>query len=248
VSLYLLQRMVHIFEIVDIFYRSNLLSRCGCSIEQPAQGAQVSSGSLDLAGWVLGRQHPAVAVEVVHEGVALRRVSLNLSRPDVAAAFPQVPGAERSGFRTTLSLSTSKPELELLQAVLRTRPHAPGRDSRSSPLSDVMSMKSRHARTVAAREPAVTVNSVTTNSGISGLVLAGSANRSLSISGLPDELPSDGIHLTLSSYGEAMSDPWSLCVTSNHFAEHLETLRRYANHKTRGVSRGSKNIALPDGR
>ena len=27
---------------------------------------------------------------------------------------------------------------------------------------------------------------------------------------------------------EAMPDPWSLCVTSTHFAEHLETLRQHA--------------------
>ncbi len=59
-------------------------------------------------------------MEVVHEDVVLRRVSLNLPRPDVAAVFPSVPGAERSGFETTLSFPTIKPELQLLvQAVLQ---------------------------------------------------------------------------------------------------------------------------------
>jgi glycosyltransferase involved in cell wall biosynthesis/peptidoglycan/xylan/chitin deacetylase (PgdA/CDA1 family) len=77
-------------------------------------------------GWVLGRQCPAVAVEVVYEGVVLRRISLNLPRPDVAAVFPYVPGAERSGFQTTLSLPTIKPELELLvQAVLQDQSRVP---------------------------------------------------------------------------------------------------------------------------
>ena len=56
----------------------------------------------------------------MHEDVVLRRVSLNLPRPDVAAVFPSVPGAERSGFETTLSFPTIKPELQLLvQAVLQ---------------------------------------------------------------------------------------------------------------------------------
>src|SRR4030095_12922462 len=92
----------------------------GCSIDQPVRGAQVGSRSVDLLGWVLGRQSPAVAVEVVHEGVVLRRVSLNSSRPDVATVFPHVPGAERSGFPTTPTPPTIKPELELLvQAVLQ---------------------------------------------------------------------------------------------------------------------------------
>ena len=90
------------------------------------RGAQVGSRSVDLLGWVLGRQSPAVAVEVVHEGVVLRRVSLNLPRPDVAAVFPYVPGAERSGYRTTLSLPTIKPEVELLvQAVLQDQSRVP---------------------------------------------------------------------------------------------------------------------------
>ena len=34
-------------------------------IDHPVRGAQVSSASFDLRGWVLGRQCPAVAVEVV---------------------------------------------------------------------------------------------------------------------------------------------------------------------------------------
>jgi glycosyltransferase involved in cell wall biosynthesis/peptidoglycan/xylan/chitin deacetylase (PgdA/CDA1 family)/SAM-dependent methyltransferase len=90
------------------------------------RGAQVGNQSVDLVGWVLGRQHPAVAVEVVHEGVVLRRAALNFSRPDVAAAFPHVPSADRSGFQTTLSLPTIKPDLELLvQAVLQDQSRVP---------------------------------------------------------------------------------------------------------------------------
>ena len=110
-----------VVEIADISYPEQASERLwGCSIEQPVRGAQVSSASFYLRGWVLGRQCPAVAVEVVHEDVVLRRVSLNLPRPDVAAVFPCVPGAERSGFETTLSLPTIEPELELLvQTVLQ---------------------------------------------------------------------------------------------------------------------------------
>jgi glycosyltransferase involved in cell wall biosynthesis/peptidoglycan/xylan/chitin deacetylase (PgdA/CDA1 family)/SAM-dependent methyltransferase len=90
------------------------------------RGAQVGNQSVDLVGWVLGRQHPAVAVEVVHEGVVLRRAALNFSRPDVAAAFPHVPSADRSGFQTTVSLPTIKPDLELLvQAVLQDQSRVP---------------------------------------------------------------------------------------------------------------------------
>jgi peptidoglycan/xylan/chitin deacetylase (PgdA/CDA1 family) len=44
-----------------------------------------------------------------------------------------------------------------------------------------------------------------------------------------------------------MSDPWSLCVTSNHFAEHLETLRRYTRIiKLAELINGLENGALPE--
>jgi glycosyltransferase involved in cell wall biosynthesis/peptidoglycan/xylan/chitin deacetylase (PgdA/CDA1 family)/SAM-dependent methyltransferase len=243
-----------IFEIVDIFYPEQPLGPLwGCSIEQPVQGAQVSSGSVDLAGWVLGRQYPAVAVEVVHEGVALHRVSLNLSRPDVAAAFPHVPGAERSGFRTTLSLSRSKPELELLvQAVLQDQSRMPLAVIRARLRSSERHDYEERVRLPDGSQPVnptETVNSVTTNSGKPTVLssLAPPVN-SLSISGVAQtDSHATASILLYHRITEAMSDPWSLCVTSNHFAEHLETLRRYTRIiKLAELVSGLENGALPE--
>src|SRR5262249_29635219 len=57
-----------ILEIVEICCSKQAPERLwGCWVDQPVRGAQVSSRSVDLLGWVLGRQYPAVAVEVVHE-------------------------------------------------------------------------------------------------------------------------------------------------------------------------------------
>ena len=82
----------------------------------------------------------------MHEDVVLRRVSLNLPRPDVAAVFPSVPGAERSGFETTLSLPTIEPELELLvQTVLQDQSRVSlALFARASAGMNTM-MKNRHA-------------------------------------------------------------------------------------------------------
>jgi len=61
-----------------------------------------------------------VAVEVVHGDAVLRRVPLNHRRPDVAAAFPGVANAEQSGFRATVSLLGTTPDVEArIQAVFQ---------------------------------------------------------------------------------------------------------------------------------
>jgi glycosyltransferase involved in cell wall biosynthesis len=77
-------------------------------------------------GWVLGKSSPAVAVEVLSEGAVVRRLSLNARRPDIAEAFPHVPGAENSGFKATISALGTTRELELsLQAVLKDQSRVP---------------------------------------------------------------------------------------------------------------------------
>lgn len=243
-----------ILEIADIFYPEQSHEPLwSCSIEQPVRGAQVSSGSFDLAGWVLGRQQPAVAVEIVHEGVALRRVSLNLSRPDVAAAFRHVPGAERSGFRTTLSLSTDKPELELLiQAVLEDQSRVPLALIRAR-----LRSSERHDDEALARfpdnsqpvNPTVTANSVTTTSrNPTALSSPAPPVNSLPIFGVAetDSHPAASI-LLYHRITETISDAWSLCVTPHHFAEHLETLRRYTRIiKLAELVNGLEKGALPE--
>jgi hypothetical protein len=54
-------------------------------------------------GWVLGRRLAATGVSFVHDATALWRVPVEVERSDVAAAFPAVRGAERSGFYATIS-------------------------------------------------------------------------------------------------------------------------------------------------
>jgi glycosyltransferase involved in cell wall biosynthesis len=80
----------------------------------------VDAGALDIAGWVVGNGSRAVAVEVLEGGRLVQRIKVDFPRPDVAAVFPNVPEAHRSGFRTSVSLfgKTTEVELELV-AVLK---------------------------------------------------------------------------------------------------------------------------------
>jgi glycosyltransferase involved in cell wall biosynthesis len=97
----------------------------GRNIEAPQPGLRSDGHQLDLIGWVVGRLSPAVAVEVVHEDTVVRRAPLNVHRPDIEEAFPEVSGAANSGFRTTVSV-TGMGELELeVRAVLRDQSRVP---------------------------------------------------------------------------------------------------------------------------
>jgi len=54
---------------------------------------------LVVQGWVLGGAMPASYVEAVDAETVVARAVLDQRRPDVAEVFPEVDGAERSGFR-----------------------------------------------------------------------------------------------------------------------------------------------------
>ena len=76
----------------------------GFRVDGPIPGSEASGGAnyaLDVRGWVVGRDSPAVAVELIHEGDCLWQVPLH-ERADVAeAAGFDVP--ELCGFYATLN-------------------------------------------------------------------------------------------------------------------------------------------------
>lgn len=74
---------------------------------------------VEIAGWALGAGQPIKEIEVHQAGVVLRRAPFDQQRPDVARAYPDVPGAGISGFRTWTSVVGLEPETTLqVRAVL----------------------------------------------------------------------------------------------------------------------------------
>jgi hypothetical protein len=57
----------------------------GCQIDAPVVGSRTNTYALNIVGWVLGRTLPVTAVEIVSENAVLRRVPLDVSRPDIEA-------------------------------------------------------------------------------------------------------------------------------------------------------------------
>lgn len=89
-------------------------------IDRPRAGNRVNAAEVEVAGWVLGKTAPAIAVEVIRDDRILRTISVGTPRPDVAAVYPDRPTAGVSGFEGTIDLGPASGGGELtLQAVLR---------------------------------------------------------------------------------------------------------------------------------
>jgi hypothetical protein len=98
----------------------------GRFIDQPRKGMTCEGHALHLMGWVLERGAPAIALDVVQDEETVYRVPIEVLRPDLAAAFPDIPQSGRAGFNASLNVLGRKPEvlLELL-ALLRDGRHVP---------------------------------------------------------------------------------------------------------------------------
>lgn len=80
---------------------------------------------LEIFGWVIGSESPAVEVEVQAEGRAAGRTSVALDRPDVAERFSDVAEAATAGFRLELAArGRGESELEVW-AVLKDESREP---------------------------------------------------------------------------------------------------------------------------
>jgi hypothetical protein len=96
---------VAIVNIMDVSSRDVSEERLwGCNMDLPVPKSQTEGYAMDVLGWVLGRRSPAIGLEIVSEGAVLRRVPIDIRRPDIVAAFPEVSGAEQSGFHTTIGV------------------------------------------------------------------------------------------------------------------------------------------------
>jgi hypothetical protein len=85
----------------------------GFALDTPQPGPARGSYAVDLRGWAVGARSPAAAVLVLRGGNPIRRLPVELERPDVAAAHPELQGAERSGFFGTFSALALEPRFEL---------------------------------------------------------------------------------------------------------------------------------------
>lgn len=85
----------------------------GFALDAPRPRTESDVYNFEVAGWVLGRRVPAVAMEVRADGTLLRRVPLDQPRPDVAEVYPDAPRGMRCGFRTWIGVLGLEPGVEV---------------------------------------------------------------------------------------------------------------------------------------
>ena len=95
-------------------------------IDSPQPGDAIPGYGLDLRGWALGREHRATAVELVQDGVLLRRLPQDVARADLAELYPEAPGVDAGGFFASIGVLNLRPSFELLVRVrLEDKTRAP---------------------------------------------------------------------------------------------------------------------------
>jgi hypothetical protein len=115
-----------LIEVLDVERAEPLHPRLrGAYIDVPKTGSRFERHGLEVIGWVLGRERPAVAVEFVHEGCVVRRAPVHVERPDLAKTFKNVPWAGLGGFAALLPMLPVRKKHEIeLRVVLHDQSRA----------------------------------------------------------------------------------------------------------------------------
>jgi GT2 family glycosyltransferase len=141
-----------VVQIVDVSMTETVSARLRGRYLQvsPVAGTSNAGHLIEIAGWVLGRECPVVAVELLNKRNVCRRVPVNNYRPDAAKIYPNVPEAAYSGFKINMSVLGLTPEIEfLVQAVLK--------DQNRVPLGVIRARRRWRENTFSADPPLVSV-------------------------------------------------------------------------------------------
>src|SRR5947207_9918769 len=93
-----------VIEILDVSLTETVSTRLrGCYIDT-APGTKTAGHLTQFSGWVLGRESPAVAGELLNGGNVCRRGRFSIQRSYVAEIYPRVPEAGVSGCKIQRSV------------------------------------------------------------------------------------------------------------------------------------------------
>lgn len=86
----------------------------GANLDSPEVGRAADSYTLPLIGWVLSKRLRVEHVEALYEERPVAEAPLEVERADLAAGFPEVEGAGRSGYQLQVDTLKLPDEFELV--------------------------------------------------------------------------------------------------------------------------------------
>ena len=86
---------------------------------------RLSGSRVELMGWAIGRKSPVTRIEVVSAGAVVGSTTTGVSRPDLAKAFPDEPGAAAAGYEIGIDAGRKVGGELGVQAVLADGTRAP---------------------------------------------------------------------------------------------------------------------------
>jgi hypothetical protein len=86
----------------------------GGNVDTPGEGFTSDTYGLTIQGWVLSKSIPVEHVEALYEERPVAVVPLDVERADIAAGFPDVAGAERSGYRAAIGALNLAEQFEIV--------------------------------------------------------------------------------------------------------------------------------------
>lgn len=82
-------------------------------LDGPAAGGGSDTHNFEVVGWVLGEGARVEAVRVLDGAQVIAEVAPSEARADIARAYPEVEGAESSGFRALVRATELEPQFSL---------------------------------------------------------------------------------------------------------------------------------------
>lgn len=124
-----IQQLKTPIEVIDIqktLPKEDFETLWGFGIGTPKIGTMTSAGSLLVKGWVLGKKAKATIVRVMYLDENLLETPVEHLRPTVMQQYPDILGADQSGFEFSLAIAGISAETKLeLNAVLKDQSVVP---------------------------------------------------------------------------------------------------------------------------
>ncbi|MDJ0555858.1 MAG: glycosyltransferase family 92 protein [Microcoleaceae cyanobacterium MO_207.B10] len=95
-------------------------------LNQPAKGAKINTYSIEIAGWVLGKNSPVEILRLINQGKVIRKVAVNRNTPEVGKLYPENQQAKHCGFSTAVGLTGLPLKSEIIvEAILPNKTQIP---------------------------------------------------------------------------------------------------------------------------